>query len=92
MSVLLKYSSEFNINLNAQDEAGYTGFHVACREGFQKIVELIMKSSETVDINLNAKSNTIGYTGFNLACLNGNGKLADMIIRNSKNFSIDIGS
>ena len=67
VKVFLKYSSDSiysnKINLNAPDEFGYTGFHVACREGFPKIVELIMKSSEALKINLNAKSNSVGYTG-----------------------------
>ena len=67
VKVFLKYSSDSiysnKINLNAPDEFGYTGFHVACREGFPKIVELIMKSSEALNINLNAKSNSVGYTG-----------------------------
>ena len=67
VKVFLKYSSDSiysnMINLNAPDEFGYTGFHVACREGFPKIVELIMRSSEALKINLNAKSNSVGYTG-----------------------------
>ena len=67
VKVFLKYSSDSiysnKINLNAPDEFGYTGFHVACREGFPKIVELIMRSSEALNINLNAKSNSVGYTG-----------------------------
>ena len=67
VKVFLKYSSDSiysnKINLNAPDEFGYTGFHVACREGFPKIVELIMRNSEALKINLNAKSNSIGYTG-----------------------------
>ena len=67
VKVFLKYSSDSiysnKINLNAPDEFGYTGFHVACREGFPKIVELIMRNSEALKINLNAKSNSVGYTG-----------------------------
>ena len=56
---------------------------------FQKIAELIMTNSIQLNIELNARTETIGYTGFSLACGNGHSKIADMLLKNSDIFKIN---
>ena len=46
-----------------RDENGHTSFHVACSNGSTDIVELIIKKSIDLNIDLNAKYRTWGWTG-----------------------------
>ena len=39
--MLIKKSVEFKIDLNAKDQSGNTGFHVAIKNGHMKIVEML---------------------------------------------------
>ena len=48
---------------------GDTVFHLACREGYARIAEMIMEKSGEVNIDLNAK-NIFGMTAFHSACEN----------------------
>ena len=50
-----------------RDENGHTSFHVACSNGSTDIVELIIKKSIDLNIDLNAKYRTWGWTGFYFA-------------------------
>ena len=57
----MQKSAEFNIDLNAKDENGKTGFQRAC-ENFTKLAEILIQKSTELDIDLNAKDNS-GKTG-----------------------------
>ena len=50
-----------------RNEDGHTSFHVACSNGSTDIVELIIKKSIDLNIDLNAKYKTWGWTGFYLS-------------------------
>ena len=50
-----------------RNEDGHTSFHVACSNGSTDIVELIIKKSIDLNIDLNAKYKTWGWTGFYFA-------------------------
>ena len=52
--------------LSIRNEDGHTSFHVACSNGSTDIVELIIKKSIDLNIDLNAKYRTWGWTGFYL--------------------------
>ena len=68
---------------------GKTPFHMVCQNGQDDMVEIIMKNSAKLDIDLNGKDNT-GMTAFHYACRNGHAKIAEMLVKNSAEFNIDL--
>ena len=56
-----------NIDWNAKDNNGMTGFHHACIGGHSKTVDVFMKNSTRLKIDLDAR-NKYDLTGFQLAC------------------------
>ena len=57
---LLSYSAKLGINLNDKGmrgthQNGRTGFIVACEKGHSNLVELLMRKSAELGIDLNAK-------------------------------------
>jgi ankyrin repeat protein len=64
---LTKKEKLFINSSKKRDEDGHTSFHVACSNGSTDIVELIIKKSIDLNIDLNAKYRTWGWTGFYLA-------------------------
>ena len=73
------------INLNARNSYEETGFHLACKHGHSKVVEVLMKNSD--HLNLHAR-NKDGRTGFHLACMLGRIKVVDVIMKNSADLNI----
>ena len=67
--VLIKYA-ELNLNLNAKDNNGKTGFHKACETNDSEIVEMLVRKSIKFNIDLNAKDKD-GRTGLHYACFGG---------------------
>ena len=75
---------------NPQNEDGLTPFHLSCAYGQMKIVDVFVKNSKILKINLNSITNTCGWTGFHCACQNGQLKIAEFLMENSDNFDIDV--
>ena len=55
-----------NIDLNAKNFLDITGFHLACYNGKDTTVEIIMDNADASNIDLKAKTK-LGKTGFQLA-------------------------
>merc|ERR1712049_91534 len=87
--LLIKYSKDFGIDLNAKDDDGSTAWHWACEYGQKEIAQLLIKSSKDFGIDLNAKNN-YGNTALHLACNSGRTETVQMILKNWKEFGIDI--
>ena len=60
-------SVEFNIDLNATDDYGYTAFKTVCCMGHANIAQMLIQKSVEFKIDMNAKDD-YGYTAFLRAC------------------------
>ena len=91
----LAFSEEQDKNII--NDYGETSFHLACKNGHLKIVQLLLKNtysefgSNTKDLDLNAK-NYIRETAFTLACKKGHSEVVKLLIENSAAFSIDLNA
>ena len=66
--MMMKYSVDLNIDLNAKTNNGDTAFHHACRNGHSLIVETLIQNSTKFNIDLNAITKQDGYTPYHIAC------------------------
>ena len=64
--MLIKKSAEIYIALNAKDQNGKTGFHLACQNSRLSIVEMMLKEAKSFKLELTMKDND-GRSGFQLA-------------------------
>ena len=64
--MLIHKSTEFKIDLNIKDHMGWTIFHFSCMYGAKNVVKLLMKYSDSYNIDLTAKDWS-GLTGFQQA-------------------------
>ena len=55
VKLLLKESG--NIDINAIDEKGRSGFHWACQRGHVKLVQLFLQESHRIKIDIDATDN-----------------------------------
>ena len=53
----------FNIELNENNNGGWTAFHCACMNGNSKIAEMLMKNCAGFNIDLNTKDSISLYLG-----------------------------
>ena len=74
----MKNSAEFNIDLNAKDNDGWTAFHWACFNGHTSIIKIMISKSESLKLNLTARANN-GKTVFQLAQDYGKSKVVNLI-------------
>ena len=55
-SFIIDNSEKLNIDINAKDESGWTGFHIACKYGnYPSLVSLMLNKSKELNIDINAK-------------------------------------
>ena len=82
-------------DLKKKCSSGQTPFHLACDNGQDDMVEIIMKNSAKLNIDLNAKD-FYGNTAFHLACWNGwddqAADISEIIMRNSSKHNIDLNA
>ena len=64
--MLMQKSDEFNIDLNVKDIHGYTAFHLACVNGEEKVVEMMINKAKYFELDLEVEDN-YGNTGYELA-------------------------
>ena len=64
--MLIKKSAKFDINLNAKNFNGWTGFHWACHKRKKNVVDMILNIAESFKIDLALKDN-YGTTAYQLA-------------------------
>ena len=85
---------------NVKNLAGETPFHLACKSGCLKIVQLLLKKTG-LEININAKGNydidlnsqtNTGQTALYYACMNGHLDVVKILIENAAASSIDIST
>ena len=76
----------FNIDVNAKDMYGKTGYHLACQNSQVRIVESLIKNSVEFNKDLNAKVN--GKTGYDFS----SGQVKKLIFDNSAQFNIDLNN
>ena len=87
---MFKVIIESEDDKNSVSDNGYTPFHVACRSGSVKIVEMLLEKSDEFKIDLSRKTKS-GSTPFLLACGNyGNLQIAELIMKNSNKIRIDL--
>ena len=67
---------------------------MACINGHSEIVELLIKNSANLNIDLNAKynDNTRGWMPFQYACQYGYTKIVELLMQNSIEFNIELNS
>ena len=86
----MQKSAELNIKMDSKEtKKGQTPFHFACIDGRSKIVEMFLKRSMELDIDLNSKDQS-GMTGFHMACVYGKTSIVEMIIDNADSSNIDL--
>lgn len=71
------------ININYQDEKGYSALHYSSEEGSQKIVEFLIK--EKCDINLRTKEYK---TALHLCVIKGNHDICKLLIENNAEINV----
>ena len=92
---LTAYSEEQDKNII--NDYGETSFHLACKNGHLKIVQLLLKNtysefgSNTKDLDLNAK-NYIDESAFTLACKKGHSEVVKLLIENSAAYRIHLNA
>ena len=79
--------------MNARTDAGRTAFQYACENGRTETVELLIKPSKDVRIDLNA-TYLMGWrwTALHFACQNGKTETVELMIKSSKNFKIALNA
>ena len=80
---MTNYAS-INIDLHVIDEIGNQGFHLACANGHDQVINVFIKQSEGQRLNFNAM-NQDGNTGFHLACSKGHGNIVDTYFATGSN-------
>ena len=90
-ALLEKAKNNQDIAVNAQDQGGWSAWYFACRNGHQKIVDLLIQNAKYLQINLNIR-NKCNRTGFMNACWNGKVEVAETIINNSVEYGIDLNA
>ena len=82
VEMILKKSTEVNIDLNATDCDTFTAFHRACDEGLRgrRVVTMMMIYLETTNLNIKALDKD-GRTGLQIARENECWELEDLIVR-----------
>ena len=68
---------------------GYTPFLWSCLFGSVNIVELLLKKSDELKIDLSRK-NHLGNTAFHSACIGGSSELVELIMKNTQKLKIDL--
>ena len=59
--LLIKFSKEFGIDLNAKDEDGRTGLHWACSDARTETVQMILKNWKEFGIDIKAQNNVARF-------------------------------
>ena len=59
IEMLIQKTVEFSIDLNAEDNDGYTAFHNACKNGHFEVVEILMQKSIELEIELNSYTDNV---------------------------------
>ena len=79
VEILLRETTEVEIDFNAVDEIGRTGFHWSCFKGHLAVIKLLVEdSNELRRINFLAKDN-FGDTGYNLAVQNNKNNVTEYL-------------
>ena len=68
---------------------GFISLHVACHYGRVKIIEMLLKKSDELKIDLSRK-NHLGNTAFHSACIGGSSELVELIMKNTHKLKIDL--
>ena len=70
---------------------GNTGFQYACKSGHDELVELMIRKSVELNIDLNAKDRH-GKNGYHYACESGHVKIVELLIKNSVECNINLNA
>merc|ERR1712004_688955 len=57
VQLLIKYSKDFGIDLNAKNNNGRTALHLACKNGETETVQMILKNWKEFGIDIKAQNN-----------------------------------
>jgi len=91
-ALLDKAKNNQDIAVNAHESKyEYSAWHFACKNGHQKIVDLLIQNAKYLQINLNIRAN-YNWTGFMRACCYGKVEVAETIINNSVEYGIDLNA
>ena len=55
VQLIIQYSKDFDIDLNAKDNDGRTALHVACKYGRTEFVQMIVKNWKEYEIDIRAQ-------------------------------------
>ena len=80
---LLELLSSKQININFQNENGWTALHFACDEGNLKIVEILIKSKADLNLKTNEKK-----TPLHISVYRGYFDISKLLIENGSNINI----
>ena len=88
VKLLLKHYNSEESGLNVKGEYGMTPFIVACYNGHNDVVKLLLDHSEG-NIDFNARSYS-GWTAFELACFKGQKDVVKLLLEYAKAKGIQI--
>ena len=77
------------MKINTKDKDGKTAFHFACINGNLKILEMFLRRSIKLGIDLNSRDCN-GMTGFHFACKIGCISIVEMMIDYAESSKIDL--
>ena len=89
---LLLKNTDLNIDFNAKDTSGLTALIFACYNGHSDVVKIIMESSISLGIDLNAQEIVSGNTAFNAACERGYSDVVKIFMKNAAILNIDLSA
>ena len=78
-------------DVNIKNEREETPFHLACKNGHYKIVQLLLVNN-SLEIDFNAKEKYMNFTAFHLACKQGHLDVVKIIVENATALSIDLNA
>ena len=86
-----KSHSEGNIDFNARDDCGWTGFMFACQGGHKDVVQVILEQSGG-NVDFNARGTRYGKNAFAVACFFGHKDVVKLLLECAKTKGIRIPS
>ena len=89
--MIMRSSSKLKIDLNTTDNCGLTAFHLACRNGHIRIIDMMIEWSESLELDLKAEDRD-GKTGYQLAKYHGRIDVVNLIQTKMPCLAVDNGS
>ena len=87
VQLLLEFSTEKKINVNARERFGLTPFHICCEESKIELVLLFLELSEDIGLDFNSMD-IDGMTPTHIACEQGQNEVVQILLDKDVNFNV----